>query len=78
MVEAILSEYALVKILAEGVGEWDGTITNPSNPNRRDTQMIRSLGYMVFEIDDEDNAGLWPFHCVCSLSDLLFSIYFIA
>ncbi|EED21065.1 multicopper oxidase, putative [Talaromyces stipitatus ATCC 10500] len=52
-----------VKILAEGVGEWDGTIVNPSNPNRRDTQMIRSLGYMVFEIDDVDNAGLWPFHC---------------
>lgn len=56
-------------VLAEGQGEWDGTVVNPSNPTRRDTQMIRPAdsttgepGYMVFQID-ADNPGMWPFHC---------------
>ncbi|RYP22778.1 hypothetical protein DL765_001487 [Monosporascus sp. GIB2] len=50
------------KILAEGLGKWDGHIVNPRNPARRDTQMVRSLGYLVIEID-ADRPGLWPFHC---------------
>ena len=27
-------------VLAEGTGSWDGTVVNPSNPQRRDTQQI--------------------------------------
>lgn len=47
-------------VLAEGVGTWDGTtIVNPSNPQRRDTQMVQGLGYMVFQIDAV-NPGVWP------------------
>lgn len=30
-------------VLAEGWGDWDGTITNPTNPQRRDRQQL-SLG----------------------------------
>ncbi|TEY54226.1 hypothetical protein BOTCAL_0241g00080 [Botryotinia calthae] len=55
-------------ILAEGVGTWDGTITNPSNPIRRDTFMMAAatrtgskaytvIGYIA------NNPGVWPFHC---------------
>ncbi|TGO22870.1 hypothetical protein BPAE_0152g00250 [Botrytis paeoniae] len=55
-------------ILAEGVGTWDGTITNPSNPIRRDTFMMAaalrtgSKAYTVIEYV-ADNPGVWPFHC---------------
>ncbi|KAI1608527.1 Cupredoxin [Exophiala viscosa] len=56
-------------VLAEGMGEWDGTVVNPSNPTRRDTMLLRPAdsttgepGYMVFQID-ADNPGMWPFHC---------------
>ncbi|MCJ1312325.1 hypothetical protein MMC25_005999 [Agyrium rufum] len=51
-----------MSILSEGVGTWDGTITNPSNPQRRDTQMVQAGGYMVAQIQ-ADNPGVWPFHC---------------
>jgi hypothetical protein len=34
--------------LASGEGEWDGTITNPENPARRDTHVIKGNGYFVF------------------------------
>jgi len=41
-----------MQILAEGVGSWDGTtIVNPSNPMRRDTQIIRPNGYLVVQIE---------------------------
>lgn len=56
-------------ILAEGVGEWDGSVVRPNNPMRRDTQQLRPAdpatkrpGYMVVQID-ADNPGVWPFHC---------------
>ncbi|KAF8253925.1 hypothetical protein K440DRAFT_532846 [Wilcoxina mikolae CBS 423.85] len=48
--------------LASGDGDWDGTITNPSNPARRDTFMIKRNGYFVFQYI-ADNPGIWPFHC---------------
>jgi FtsP/CotA-like multicopper oxidase with cupredoxin domain len=51
-----------VFVAAEGTGTWDGTIVNPSGPTRRDVQLLRSSGYMVFQID-ADNTGVWPFHC---------------
>jgi len=49
-------------ILNEGVGQWDGTIINPENPQRRDTQQLVTGGFMVAQID-MDNPGVWPFHC---------------
>lgn len=55
-------------ILAAGTGYWDGTITNPSNPQRRDVQLLENAvsdtepGYIVVQID-ADNPGVWPFHC---------------
>ena len=54
-------------VLAEGIGEWDGAITNPSNPQRRDTQIMLSgspnlPSYLVLEWE-ADNPGVWPLHC---------------
>ncbi|KAF7908721.1 uncharacterized protein EAF01_004476 [Botrytis porri] len=54
-------------VLAEGKGTWDGTITNPSNPVRRDTALMRpgspsEPSFLVVEFF-ADNPGVWPFHC---------------
>ena len=54
-------------ILAEGVGKWDGKVTNPSNPVRRDTHLMGPGSddapfYSVIEFE-ADNPGVWPFHC---------------
>ena len=49
-------------VLADGLGEWDGVITNPSNPQRRDTQLVQGGGFVVLEYM-QDNPGVWPFHC---------------
>lgn len=49
-------------ILAEGDGEWDGTIVHGNNPQRRDVQNIRPQGYIVVQMDTT-NTGVWPFHC---------------
>ena len=46
-------------VLAEGQGTWDGTIVNPCNPQRRDTQLVQNSGFMVFQIN-ADNPGVWP------------------
>jgi hypothetical protein len=51
-----------MSILAEGIGTWDGTITNPANPQRRDTQHLLVGGYIVIQFE-ADNPGVWPFHC---------------
>ncbi|KAL8924910.1 MAG: hypothetical protein Q9208_003793 [Pyrenodesmia sp. 3 TL-2023] len=51
-----------VFILAAGKGTWDGTIVNPSNPARRDTQMLPAAGYLVLQWNS-DNPGIWPLHC---------------
>ncbi|KAF6804924.1 Laccase-2-like protein 1 [Colletotrichum musicola] len=51
-------------ILHEGDGlTWDGTITNPENPQRRDVQQVRANGHMVMQFDSIENPGIWPFHC---------------
>ncbi|KAL0937282.1 Laccase-2-like protein 1 [Colletotrichum truncatum] len=51
-------------ILHEGDGlTWDGTITNPENPQRRDVQQVRANGHMVMQFDSNENPGMWPFHC---------------
>ena len=54
-------------VLAEGTGDWDGTITNPQNPQRRDTQLMPAgstsvPSYLVLEWNT-DNPGVWPLHC---------------
>lgn len=55
-------------VLAEGYGEWDGVVTNPSNPQRRDVQLLHAaqadgtVAYAVIQID-MDNPGVWPIHC---------------
>ncbi|KAK5122674.1 hypothetical protein LTR85_003937 [Meristemomyces frigidus] len=41
---------------------WDGTITNPSNPQRRDVQMLLPGDYIVVQWN-QDNPGVWPLHC---------------
>ncbi|THV64742.1 hypothetical protein D6D28_09671 [Aureobasidium pullulans] len=55
-------------VLAEGFGEWDNTVTNPGNPQRRDTVWVQAAkdkdtpAYVVLQFD-QDNPGVWPFHC---------------
>ncbi|EON65989.1 hypothetical protein W97_05232 [Coniosporium apollinis CBS 100218] len=56
-------------VLAQGFGTWDGVVTNPSNPQRRDVHILppaRDAGatpsYIVVQFD-LDNPGVWPFHC---------------
>ena len=57
-----------MRILAVGNGTWNGSITNPSNPQRRDVQMLsgalntQTPSYIVAEFE-ADNPGMWPFHC---------------
>ena len=41
---------------------WDGTITNPSNPQRRDVQMLLPAQFIVIQWF-QDNPGVWPMHC---------------
>jgi FtsP/CotA-like multicopper oxidase with cupredoxin domain len=56
------------QVLAEGFGTWDGTITNPSNPQRRDVHMLwagaspSNPSYIVLQYT-QDNPGVWPVHC---------------
>lgn len=55
-------------ILAEGSGKWNGVVTNPQNPTRRDTYLLANAvsatvpSYIVVQID-ANNPGVWPFHC---------------
>ncbi|KAF2726842.1 hypothetical protein EJ04DRAFT_582432 [Polyplosphaeria fusca] len=59
-------------VLAEGYGDWDGTVTNAGNTVRRDTHLmpvalnstegVVTPSYMVLQFE-MDNPGAWPFHC---------------
>lgn len=54
-------------VLAEGVGQWDGTIAHIQNTQRRDVQLVQggsadAPGYIVVQYNT-DNPGVWPFHC---------------
>ncbi|PYH29861.1 laccase precursor [Aspergillus neoniger CBS 115656] len=70
-------------VLAEGMETWNGSITNPSNPQRRDTQIIQAgtvddPGYLVLEWE-QNNPGVWPMHCHMSnhaCAGLVLSILF--
>ena len=55
------------QILAEGPGPWDGIITNPLNPQRRDVHLLQrgsdtNPSHMVIQWT-ANNPGVWPFHC---------------
>jgi FtsP/CotA-like multicopper oxidase with cupredoxin domain len=56
------------QVLAEGFGDWDGTIVNAANPTRRDVHILQNAkdadtpSFAVFQWE-QDNAGVWPFHC---------------
>jgi len=39
-----------------GEGTWDGTVVNPSNPQRRDVQLVPGGGYLVLQLT-ADNPG---------------------
>jgi FtsP/CotA-like multicopper oxidase with cupredoxin domain len=50
-------------VLDVGIGSWDGsTVINPSNPQRRDVQLVPAGGYLVLQLT-ADNPGAWPLHC---------------
>lgn len=49
-------------VLDIGDGIWNGSVRNPENPMRRDTQIVPALGYAVIQME-ADNPGVWPFHC---------------
>lgn len=50
-------------IIAAGPGNYTGAAPiQPSNPLRRDVQMVQPFGHIVVQIDAH-NAGIWPLHC---------------
>lgn len=55
-------------VIAQGYGEYDGHVTQPNNPERRDVVMLHQAqsatvpAYVVLEWQ-QDNPGVWPFHC---------------
>jgi FtsP/CotA-like multicopper oxidase with cupredoxin domain len=58
-------------VLAEGYGEWDGSIVNSGNTIRRDVHQLQNArnvtgtvepSFMVLQFE-QDNPGAWPLHC---------------
>ncbi|KAF2009296.1 multicopper oxidase [Aaosphaeria arxii CBS 175.79] len=58
-------------VLAEGFGEWDGTIINPENSVRRDVHQLQNArnttegvipSFIIIQFT-QDNPGVWPLHC---------------
>jgi len=55
-------------VLAEGFGDWDGVVTNASNTQRRDVQLVQPAqsadvpAYIVLQFV-QDNPAVWPAHC---------------
>ena len=50
------------RVLAVGTGAWDGTVTNPQNPMRRDVAVLPAgtaqvPGYLVLQIDADNPGG---------------------
>jgi len=61
------------QVLAEGFGAWNGTITIPDNPMRRDVHVLDKAqwdrptnivtpSFIVIQFFT-DSPGVWPFHC---------------
>jgi hypothetical protein len=55
---AILGGGAAGETLAHFGTCWDGKVTNPSNPARRDVAQLQSNSYIVLQWN-QDNPGLW-------------------
>ena len=51
-----------MSVLYDGPGPWDGVTLNTKNPMRRDVHILRAHGALVLQWD-QDNPGVWPFHC---------------
>ena len=52
-----------ISVLALGKGtQWNGKITNPQDPQRRDTQLVPVTGYFMIQLEG-NNPGLWRLHC---------------
>jgi FtsP/CotA-like multicopper oxidase with cupredoxin domain len=51
-----------MSVLAVGQGNWNGSVVRPSNPQRRDTQLVPANGHLVVELTG-NNPGVWPLHC---------------
>ncbi|KAL8792760.1 MAG: hypothetical protein Q9195_004647 [Heterodermia aff. obscurata] len=53
-----------LSILSDGPGAYtpQQAAINPSNPQRRDTQMLQPGGHLVVQYE-ADNPGVWPLHC---------------
>jgi FtsP/CotA-like multicopper oxidase with cupredoxin domain len=58
-------------VLAEGFGQWDGTVVNSGNTVRRDVHQLQNArnvtgtvepSFMVLQFE-QDNPGVWPLHC---------------
>lgn len=50
-------------VIDVGTGTYDGTtVVNPSNPLRRDVEILPGGGYLVLQFE-ADNPGAWPLHC---------------
>ncbi|KAF1843096.1 multicopper oxidase [Cucurbitaria berberidis CBS 394.84] len=58
-------------VLAEGFGDWDGTVVNSGNTQRRDVHQMQNArnvtgtvepSFMVMQFV-QDNPGAWPLHC---------------
>lgn len=50
-------------VLADGPEpEWDGTIADFENAQRRDVQLLQPNGHLVLQYST-DNPGVWPLHC---------------
>jgi len=55
-------------VLAEGFGDWNGTVVNPNNTQRRDVQLVRPAqdantpAFIVLQWT-QDNPAVWPLHC---------------
>ncbi len=60
-------------VLDVGYGQWDGTVVNSANPQRRDVQLlpvaqadsdgnVTAPAYIVIQLEAND-PGVWPLHC---------------
>ena len=59
-------------VLHEGPGAWNGTIVRPSNPHRRDVQLVRGNGHLVIQFDGAPGASPLVVHeKLCSRSRLI-------
>lgn len=54
------------QVLSVGLGAWGGAITNPSNPQRRDVQIVPANGYAVRSSLSFPSIPSDPFPTLCT------------